>query len=452
MNPLPLVKDYKGLPGMICSIGLIVCLSACSLGAPVSPVPTEVPFTTTTPSTTQQPSAIPSVVPVPMVETATRAVPPTNTSQPTPSFPLPAVELVAVVLFPTSLPTPTPGPPPPRDWPNFQIEIYRAAPSQLEFGLSTEGISYDQPIFSPDGRWMAYLEEYHDIATGDGQARIRLLSTDWQTDQPLTGWFVIGRSSPWLNLQSWSPDSQWLAFHYWGKYDDLDRTYIVNANTHQVHLVGEPVKSVAWSDGHPPRLAYVLIGSSEEDGLYITAVDNLEQKQKVMVGNLPGNYLGTAAWSPDGSQLALCACMRGEGCGKGKMGLWLIDGIDLSARPVYSKTLDCGTMAWSPNGAWLVSYPGNTFALHTVFYNTTDWTLAQSPTGIMAIYGHWAGSWFLYTERYNRSQAPTSYQLVATTADGFKQILWQPEAALAERFNGKKVGVRGISWHVSSIP
>ncbi len=96
------------------------------------------------------------------------------------------------------------------------IEVYQPPLTEPVFRLLQEGVSYDQPTFSPDGRWLAYVEDRKEPERGNGQARVHIVSTDWQTDRPITGWFETGPFA-WIIRLSWAPDGHRLAFQHYNQ-------------------------------------------------------------------------------------------------------------------------------------------------------------------------------------------------------------------------------------------
>ncbi len=79
--------------------------------------------------------------------------------------------------------------------------------------LTRDGFNNWFPHVSPDGRWIAFLSFGPDVAPGDHpwykHVYIRLLPADGGTPRVLA--YVYGGQGT-INVPSWSPDSQRLAF------------------------------------------------------------------------------------------------------------------------------------------------------------------------------------------------------------------------------------------------
>jgi len=157
--------------------------------------------------------------------------------------------------------------------------------------------SLTEPVFSPDGRTIAYQTDFegnenHDIVTvrTDGKGRRKI--TDGVEDN----------CSP-----AFSPDGRWIAFVS-NRRRDTENLYIVSAKGGRISRLSDeplPVRGFAWSpDG--TKIAYHT-GIYEED--YISIADVIRRKtKKVLSGKnieymIGGEYGPENPWSPDGRSL-----------------------------------------------------------------------------------------------------------------------------------------------------
>ncbi|HLG77924.1 MAG TPA: hypothetical protein VKX46_16030, partial [Ktedonobacteraceae bacterium] len=217
--------------------------------------------------------------------------------------------------------------------------------------LTSEPANASNPVWSPDGRWLAFISERAGEASraeaeeqrkrGKDKPQIWLLPTDGGEAHQLT-FLPHGASNP-----AWSPDSRWIAFEagvgpleelndegkpfpkvrvidrLWYRLDGVG--YIYERRTH-LFLIGreggEPVqltdgdwddRDAAWSpDG--TRLAFT--SSRAEDrwrtpapDVYTLAIDEGKAGE---LRCLTDGSLGSSSlsWSPDGRTLALLGSLK----------------------------------------------------------------------------------------------------------------------------------------------
>ena len=200
----------------------------------------------------------------------------------------------------------------------------------------TSGSRDSAPVFSPDGRWLAYLSaepggrpQVHLLPTAGGAAR-RL------TDQPL------GAGTP-----VWSPDSRRLAW---------------------VARVPEPGRygtaEGVGSDAEPPRLITSL--KYREDGTGFV----LDRPRHVFVLDLPADAADDGeplpepvqvttgvgddedvAWSPDGAELAFVSSRHERAERDLVRDVYAVRPDGEGLRRVTASRSDCSRPAWSPDGA-----------------------------------------------------------------------------------------------------
>lgn len=363
---------------------LVTCLTAC--------LPIQQPESSSRAvSITEFPVATPTVLE--STPTQTLVSTPTVTVSPTlvaSSFRLPTPDLVALVPcrgITYTLPSGA------IDWDNeCDIAVYNSSGGEIVYHIAEENFTYRKPLFSPCGRSMVYTERL------SGQARLRLVSTDWQTDRPLTDWYGVS-SAGWevrLEAVAWSPDSTWLAFNYSARWG-FDEVRVINVDTGELRQVGEGVTALAWSPQDAIQLAFTIEGGEpSSQGLYLASVEDLENPQRVEAVQLhegPGQT--TLAWHPDGTSLAISTCSS-DICSSFAFGL-----LDLSTHTVDWQWLEqnpgfCHEVVWSPSGRHMACCEEG----WVFIYETEQWQLvkrqrAPDPTG-----GNWVGDeFFLFAER-----------------------------------------------------
>jgi dipeptidyl aminopeptidase/acylaminoacyl peptidase len=208
----------------------------------------------------------------------------------------------------------------------------------------TTGHRDTAPVFSPDGRWLAYLSaepggkpQLHLLPTAGGAAR-RL------TDQPL------GAGTP-----VWSPDSRRLAW---------------------VARVPEPGRygtaEGVGPEAEPPRLITTLKYREDDTGFV------LDRPRHVFVLDLPADAADDAeplpepvqvtdgeaddtdvAWSPDGGELAFVSARHERADRDLVRDVHAVRPDGSGLRRVTDSRSDCAHPAWSPDGAtiWVTAVP-----------------------------------------------------------------------------------------------
>ncbi|GAC1666109.1 MAG: S9 family peptidase [Ktedonobacteraceae bacterium] len=228
------------------------------------------------------------------------------------------------------------------------------------------------PVWSPDGRWLAFVSERESEATGKdakklgkGKPQIWLLPVDGGEARQLT-YMEHGASSP-----VWSPDGKRLLFSA--------EVGTADEETEE----GKALPKVRVID----RLWYRLdgVGFIYERRSHLFLID--------MNGGTPWQLTdgdwddGDAAWSPDGTQIVFTSNHAED--------RWRILGADLytlhirdntagELRCLTDGTLSCGSPSWSPNGktiAFLASYKVHSGG-HTYLYSIAADADKQAPQNL----------------------------------------------------------------------
>lgn len=197
--------------------------------------------------------------------------------------------------------------------------------------VSGEAAFNHDPVWSPDGRWLAYY------SLGGGS--IETLMAWSNADHTLR---VVGPGQPVSGIQ-WSPAGDVLA-------------YIMTAQTRSSQLAlwnavtGETVFQAQHSanDAHPvwsPDGAWLAFESSRggDPGIYIMRPDGTALRP---ISTGPGRAY-RAAWSPDGAVLAYVGLHDGVW----RLHIWDA-GTGETITPYESTTADLYPL-WSPDGRWL---------------------------------------------------------------------------------------------------
>ena len=225
----------------------------------------------------------------------------------------------------------------------------------------TAGTSkFDSPSISPDGKWIAYVNEGHICKMPVGGGGPVQLTFSNGTD-----------FSP-----AWSPDGRRIAFgsNEGGAYKvwvvdsgGADRQQFVNT-----HLDEETDAQVAWSPGRD--ILYQKPGNRNFNILNAETGD-----EKALVPNESVGWLFSPAYSPDGRKVAVYWNRGAEG------GVWLISLVDNSATLLARRW--CYPAGWSPDGRSVYAYCGNSVRLIHVGAAAAD-----SPPIVLTVSGEIAGA------------------------------------------------------------
>jgi len=391
--------------------------------------PTRVPTGTMEPTTvTAQPAS-----PTPLPATVT----PASTGIP---LDLVVPELVAVepgrTIFPPDMSKP---------YSEYGILVYAPPITAPVFSLSKEGTSYGRSSFSPDGQWMVYEEIV------EGQGRLRLVSTDWQTDRPLTDWFEASLVTLMgVSKVLWSPDGRWLAFEYsdWGYR--IRNVYLVNMNSGKMLLVGEQVVAFDWSTAGPLRLAF-SIEREDESSLYVALVEDGEHWQPEEVrGFRRGEEVHTLAWQPHGNLLLISTSTPDLGSiGWPEERLYKSYLLDLSSRTQIELPVreDFGE-SWLPDGRRLAYCGDEICSLYDIEQEAFVQDVPVIPDG----------EWFreeivVFSEQTDPDDYKEYILVARSVRSGEEKILWRTVDVDLDADAGFEVySISGLSWHVDMHP
>lgn len=168
---------------------------------------------------------------------------------------------------------------------------------------------------------------------------------------------ITGQVSGYYVDAVWSPDSQWLALNHGG----TDQLLVVNAATLEVNSVEETgaVSYVSWS---PDSQQLLLVEIGEESStlsfldphnLMISASKEIPAPvviQGVLDANIVFTTVAGAAWSPDGTRIALGFSEQGV-TKLAILDLLIMEIIELWQR---EDVAEIRLIDWSPDGAWIL--------------------------------------------------------------------------------------------------
>ena len=237
----------------------------------------------------------------------------------------------------------------------------------LSDDLSLSGVGSlgaPQPVWSPDGRWIAYTSDK------SGAPEIWLWSAEEGNGMRVTTDVQLTRLAARANGLAWSPDSRWIAFSG-DRFGNMD-IWTVSVPDGQVHrLTGDPLYEgyPSWTpDGD--RLLYVRMDDRWVDHDVIE-IDPDGSNPRTVVRDTgffdyrAGRAFGAAQVSPDGETI-LFRSQR-----SGWLNFWVVPRSGGDARPIAASDYDQSDARWSPDGRW-ISYSENRDGVHSLRVVSAD--------------------------------------------------------------------------------
>lgn len=270
-------------------------------------------------------------------------------------------------------------------------------------------IHYEQLVWSPDGRRLAFVGRFADAA--DGRSEIFVIDADGSNLVQLTA-NEVDDDSP-----AWSPDGTHIAF----RQLELDPLAPVDSNVVLVRTDGSVARALgpganpAWSPDGQQLSMTVTDGDSTR--LWVQAADGADRRQvsDVLVASAP------PVWSPDGERLVVSAA-----------GLVLVEVASGSITPL---TAEPGSMpTWSIGGA--IAFSASDAPAPSVFVIDPDGTNLRRVSGDVgfASVPEWSpdGRWLLLGHEDSGSPVavvePASGNLTLVGSDdgAGRSPAWQP--------------------------
>ena len=239
---------------------------------------------------------------------------------------------------------------------NYHYEIASVAIDGSDPRHLTENDYMDHyPAWSPDGKSIAFIRSRNSLGSlrtmlADGSEQ-----RDLSIDQPPPGSFRSpSRLDAYLAVPAWSPDGQQLAFVAQGRI-----LYTVHADGFELTRISATMSPPSWSpDGS--RLAFaklededMVLYTVKPDGSDLRAITKITDRETFYLGGRYFTWITTLAWSPEGSHILL-------GCGA-RICVADLDGVVVGESP-FETVLDPSmstligrlpqsAAAWSPDGS-----------------------------------------------------------------------------------------------------
>ena len=286
----------------------------------------------------------------------------------------------------------------------YQYELFRVASDAGSAAQLTEtGVSsFDSfPAWSPDGTRLAFLSSRAWAGRGAAKVGVYTMAADGTDVRRVLVRSVVHQAP------RWSPDGRHLAVvRYAGAGPDYTQEL-------ELHVVGwdgaEPrrlatqvVSGASWSpDG--TRLAFARADETVV-GLYTIAIDGSDARRIATIDGpnlarrsdeLAEEWIGTVAWSPDGSRILVVANDRSVGFIVGTDGRWL---AEVAIRRFGLSGIRVA--AWSPDGSRIALVgPARHGSVRQVWVAT----MARDGTDIRVLAERWGSDG--YARALNRSTA-----------------------------------------------
>jgi Tol biopolymer transport system component len=171
-------------------------------------------------------------------------------------------------------------------------------------------LTVHSPIWSPDGKWIAFLSMPKDYSSMDSSNDdLYLFNTnclnqikDCQQDSVIQ--LTNVHSSGWIGEMSWSPDSRKIVVDH-AYFTQMDDIYTVDLQGHMINLTNTPnilKDAISWS----PRGDELVFRSGKGTVMYgELQLLSLKNGSLTMINDSPDQeYVGEPKWSPDGNYIA----------------------------------------------------------------------------------------------------------------------------------------------------
>lgn len=168
------------------------------------------------------------------------------------------------------------------------------------------------PSWSPDGRYIAYLKPLP-----EGLAELHVIEPDGSNDRTIATSVFVQPEDPFenfealLNVLTWSPDSQWIAFLTSASPSAPPDIAIVNVDTGEMRvLAASPAKDVNpdWSPDRQ-RIAFAS-NRNGQDEIFVVGVDGSSLTS--LTPKAEFDHFGPV-WSPSGYHIAFITRKQSTG-------------------------------------------------------------------------------------------------------------------------------------------
>ena len=232
-------------------------------------------------------------------------------------------------------------------------DIWSAAPDGSNPQQLTHIGSLSEPVFSPDGKRIAYV---HHFLTKDTQSDAFEIGL-YHFDTHLTQVIIPARKTPFLLLDTyywylnprWSPDGQSIYYIDWDGRVQGYRVHKYNLATHSTDSGFSPFFAhdidVSRVDG---RIVYTDYSNSLPiTGDYLKIANSNGSGQTILVPLSESNVINYPRWSPDGLNIVF----TGHIAPNNQNSITVINHLN-TVQTVYP--LNAGNLAWSPDGTEIV--------------------------------------------------------------------------------------------------